>query len=236
MIKKINLLSTIKTAISCLVVGIALTSCMGDDDIKNTPQTPMAAMSVFHASPDAPGLDIYLDDQKINSNAFKYLQGSGYAYFASGNRRLTLKSTGTATVLLDTTVSLITNSYYSLFFVDKAAKLKAMLVKDDTEPATGTNAKIRLINLSPDAPAFTVSKNTDTTPLVSADGFRQVTEFRELASGAYSFTIRDAQTSESLTLVTTKKIEAGTYYTLITRGYVDAGSTTPFGVEFIVNQ
>lgn len=235
--KTTMLTSGLRGILCCLMLAPVLAGCLGDDN-SNVDTTPVAYVSIYHASPDAPAVDIYASNQKLNASSFAYGGFSGYATFVTGNRDLAFKSTGTTTVLLDSTYTLAENTFYSLFLVNNAADMEGLLVKDVTDVATENNAKIRFVNLSPDAPAINITKDAETSPVLATRSFKQITEFQNIAGGTYTFNIRDAGTGESLTLVSSKKIEAGKYYTLIARGFLNPpqGNTNQLSLDLITNE
>src|SRR5690349_14204394 len=85
--------------------GILLmaTSCLNDDN-QNTEPIPFAYVSIYNASPDAPDLDIIVDEQKINTAPFDYAEYTGYLRFYTGNRHLKFGTFGSQNITADTTV------------------------------------------------------------------------------------------------------------------------------------
>ncbi len=233
-----SIFTALKGTVCALMAGIVLGGCLGEDK-SETVSTPIALMTIYHGAPGTAGLDIYASDQKISQTTFNYDDYSGYGNFYSGDCHLTFKTAGGTTVLADTTLALATNNYYSLFVINDTLKTKVLFVKDVTEPATGTNAKIRFVNISPDAPAdFNMTTDKSTTPIFSNTGFKEVTAFRDIDQGIYSFKILNADTDGVLTSLEKVKIVAGTYYTIIARGYVTPpqGNTNKIGIDLETNQ
>ncbi len=103
--------------------------------------------------------------------------------------------------------------------INDGAKTKALFVKDITEPATGTNAKIRFVNISPDATSdLNMVTDKSTTPIFSNTGFKEY-GVHDIRQGIYSFDILSADTNDVITSLEKVKITSGTYYTIIARGY-----------------
>jgi len=233
-----SIFTALKGIACALLAGIVLGGCLGEDK-SETVTTPIALMTIYHGAPGTAGLDIYASDQKINSSTFSYTNYSGYGNFYSGDCHLTFKTAGSTTVLADTTFALATNNYYSLFLMNDGAKTRALFVKDVTEVATGTNAKIRFVNLSPDAPFdFNMTTDKSTDPIFSNTGFKEVTAFRDIEQGIYSFNILNADTNDAITSLQKVKIVSGTYYTIIARGYVTPpqGNTNTIALDLETNQ
>ncbi len=233
-----SIFTALKGITCALIAGIVLGGCLGKDQPDPNP-TPIALMTIYHGAPGTAGLDIYVSDKQVNNSTFNYDDYSGYGNFYSGDCHLTFKPGGGATVLADTTFALTTNNYYSLFVINDGAKTKALFVKDVTEPATGTNAKIRFVNISPDATSdFNMVTDKSTTPIFSNTGFKEITAFRDIEQGIYSFDILNADTNDVITSLEKVKITSGTYYTIIARGYVTPpqGNTNKIGIDLETNQ
>ncbi|MFN5418957.1 MAG: DUF4397 domain-containing protein, partial [Sphingomonadales bacterium] len=73
-----------------LFSAASLLSCDKDD----TPQ-PTASVNVIHASPDAPGVDLLVDNLKVNTAALNYPDATGYLKVVTGTRNIKVNATGT---------------------------------------------------------------------------------------------------------------------------------------------
>lgn len=227
----------LRGTLCCLTLAFGLAGCL-DNDIPQVDQTPLSYLNMFHASPDAPSFDIYANEQKINVTAFDFGANLGYGTFKSGACPLAFKTAGTSTIALDSTYTLASDKTYTLFLVNNAVDMEGVLVTDVPGDApTGTNAKIRFINLSPDAPDLIITKDDETAALLAPRSFKEVTEFQNVAQGRYTFYIRDADTEQSLTLISSTKIESGKYYTLIAKGFITppSGNKNPLSLSIVIN-
>ena len=99
---------------------------------------PVALVSLFHTSPDAPNLDILVDNEKINTVPFEYGKYTGYLQFSSGNRNLKLRPFGGGAVAIDQTITLEPDEDFSIFVVDEYGKASVMSLWDNPDaPAAG---------------------------------------------------------------------------------------------------
>ncbi|MBL7913865.1 MAG: DUF4397 domain-containing protein [Bacteroidia bacterium] len=112
-------------------LSVAFTSCKDDDDEEPTPTPTTARLLVTHASPDAPGVDLLLDNVKVNSAALEYPNNTGYLTVNSGSRNVKVNVTGTTTTVIDATLALVTNKNYSVFAVDSVSKISAVVIEDN---------------------------------------------------------------------------------------------------------
>ena len=74
---------------------MVFSSCDKDDD------KTYANVLVTHASPDAPGVDLLIDNVKQNSAALTYPNNTGYLDVESGTRNIKVNVAGTATTVIN---------------------------------------------------------------------------------------------------------------------------------------
>lgn len=201
-----------------------------------------ARVLVTHASPDAPGVDLLVDNQKVNASALTFPNNTGYLTVTAGTRNIKVNAAGTTTTVINADVPFTKDKNYSLFAYNQLASIGAILVEDDlTTPASG-KAHIRFFHLSPGAPAVTVGVlNGDVfTPVFSNRAFEtQATAaanqaFAPVDAGTYTFDVRVAGTSTSVLTVPGVALQAGKIYTVFARGIV-GNSTTPLGASVIAH-
>ena len=224
-----------------------LVSCDDDDDDVIV-QKDTANVMVVHAAPDAPGVDLLIDDAKVNSSTLNYLGNTAYFKVEAGNRGLKVNSAGTATTVLNGNYNFIKDKNYTIFakgttIQDDPAELGLLIVEDDlTAPASG-NAKVRFVHLSPDAPAVDIVNVTDAANqivLFDAQSFEDVSSFASVPAGTYNLEVRadDGGAVIPIEGLTGLQLTAGKIYTVIARGFVTPpqGNTNTLGVQIIENK
>lgn len=201
-----------------------------------------ARVLVTHASPDAPGVDLLVDNQKVNASALTFPNSTGYLTVTAGTRNIKVNAAGTTTTVINADVPFTKDKNYSLFACNQLSSIGAVLVEDDlTAPASG-KAHIRFFHLSPGAPAVTVGVlNGDVfTPVFSNRAFETQTTaaanqaFAPVDAGTYTFDVRVAGSSTSVLTVPGVALQAGKIYTVFARGIV-GNSTTPLGASIITH-
>ena len=94
-------------ASAILAVSIfTLSSC--EDDEKIT----YANVLVTHASPDAPGVDLLIDDVKVNTQPLTYPNNTGYLDAETGTRNIKVNVAGTSTTVINGDLDLEVDKYY----------------------------------------------------------------------------------------------------------------------------
>ncbi len=211
---------------------ILLSSCLGDDDNVQLP-TEVAYVSIYHAVPDAPDLDIIVDGRVINHNPFEYASYSGYLNFFTGSREFEFRASDADNTLIDTTFNFEDGRAYSIFVVNELENVEALLVVDSADAPAAGKAMVRFVNLSPDAPSVEVSSD-GSTPLFEPQAFKQASQFVELDANPYTFSFRDPYGDE-VVAAEDVDIREGRFYTIVTRGFVDppSGNTNVLSVEVL---
>ncbi|MBD3401748.1 DUF4397 domain-containing protein [candidate division GN15 bacterium] len=174
---------------------------------------------VVHASPDAPGVDLLIDDVVTNSAALSFPNNTPYLTLADGSRNVKVNASGTSTTVIDADLSLVDGNAYTVFAIDSLASIEPLLLTDDlTAPASG-NAHVRFVHLSPDAPAVDITL-TDGTVIFGDYSFRQSSNFTPLAAQTVTLEVRLQGTSTVVLTVPNVTLQDGKIYTVWASGFV----------------
>ncbi len=217
---------------SVLMSSVVLfTSCKKDEDVHEH-----ANVMVVHASPDAPGVDLLVDDVKKNSAALNFPNNTGYLELEPGTRNLKVNVAGTSTTVINADVPFTKDMSYSVFAVDSVSVISAIVLTDDlTAPAAG-KAHVRFVHLSPDAPAVDVAVASSGTVVFGNKAFKEYTAFTPLDAGAYNLDVRVAGTTTVALVLPTITLEAGKIYTVFAKGFLGGSGAQALGAEIIVNK
>jgi hypothetical protein len=208
-----------------IVLLFTISSCSKDE--------PVAKVMVVHASPDAPGVDLLIDNSKVNTAALTFPQNTGYLDVSPGVRNVKVNAAGTSTSVINADVTLEEDKNYSIFAINRVANIEAIVLVDDlTAPAAG-KAHVRFGHLSPDAPAVDIAVRGGAVVFPNAK-FKDFTGFTPLDAGSYNLDVRVAGTSTVALSLPAITLEAGKIYTVFARGLL-AGGGNSLGAEIIVN-
>lgn len=219
----------IKTLIAAVTLSITLASCAKNDD-NYTPQ-PISILSVYHASPTPEKLDFFVGTNRTHQTDFAFGNRLDYVNVLSGERQLTVRKKGVEANLLTEKLSFEPQTGYSLFIADKLDVLKFVMIKDDfTKPAAG-KARVRFINLSPDAPALNLKIAGKDNDLFTNKLFKEYSTFETIdAADKVTFNANNTTGGALAASVADVKIEAGKIYTIWVKGLVAATDDTKIAV------
>ena len=215
--------------LTLLLAATALTAACDDDD--NTGPEGEARVRVVHASPDAPSVDVLLDDAEVLSDV-PYLAASDYLAASAGDHNLKVNAAGTATTVIDADVTLADGTDYTVIASDLVAQITPIVLEDDnTAPAAG-NARVRAIHGAPSAPAvdiYVTAPGADleaATPVLTGVSFGDVADYLEVPAGDYQVRVTPAGTKTVAIDSGALTLESGQVRTAIA---VDAlGGGAPF--------
>ncbi len=218
-------------------LAILLAGCkLDENDSPDLP--PVAYVSLYNASPNSPGLNIMVDRKVINNYSFDYADHTGYLRFFTGDRTLEFGPYGANNVVTDTTITFEEGKAYSVFVVDAYQDADVIVLSDETtQPASG-KAKIRFLNLSPDAPDINLAVSGNDTPLFTGQSFKEKSEFLEVDAKEYDFQVKLASGNNDLLLsVPDAILQEGWTYTVLVRGFQTppGGSSSVLSAEVIVD-
>ena len=212
---------------------VLVSSCKKDETMDDHSH---ANVLVTHASPDAPGVDLLVDNSKQNSAALAYPNNTGYLEVASGTRNIKVNVTGTSTTVIEADLMLTKDMNYSVFAVDSVSKISAVVLTDDlTAPAAG-KAHVRFIHLSPNAPAVDIAVANSGAVVFGNKAFKEYTPFTPLDAGTYNLDVRVAGTTTVALVLPAITLEAGKIYTVFAKGFLGGAGTQALGAEIIVNK
>ena len=153
-----------------------------------------AFVRVLHNSPDAPNVDVLVNDSTALENV-AYLESSNYLEVGEGSNNIKVNPTGTEDSVIDEDVSLTEGVYYTVIASDVVANIGALILTDDrTEPEAG-NVRVRVVHGAPSAPAVDVYVTaaspdlSNETPVLENVSFEDFSDFLEIAEGTYEINV-----------------------------------------------
>ncbi len=172
---------------------------MGCSDDDKTGPNGTAQVRVVHASPDAPAVDVLVDNQSVLTGV-AYKDASGYLDVPAGTRNIKVQAAGGGAVVINANATVTKGSYYTVIATGLLANIAPVILADDlTEPAAG-NIKVRLVHGAPSVAAvdiYVTAPGADinaATPTLTNVTFQQASDYLEVPAGSYRVRVTPAGT------------------------------------------
>ena len=172
----------------------------------------------------------------MNTQALTFRNNTGYLEVNSGRRNIKVNASGTSTTVINADLDLVEGRNYSVFAANTLSSIEAVVLEDNlTAPAAG-KAHVRVVHLSPDAPAVNIGVQGLATNLFTNLAFKSGTAFTPVDAGTYTLEVKLAS-NNAVVLTVPATLTAGKIYTVFARGFVTppAGNTNSLGVSVITN-
>jgi len=190
-----------------------------------------AYLRVIHASPDAPNVDVYLDNETVLTDV-PFGTVSDYLEVAPGEHTVAITVAGNQSAeVFGGNVTLNAGGRYTIAATGEVTEgapttFQAFILQDTVIASASGNASISLVHLSPDAPA--VDATTDDTVLFDNVSFRNASNYVTVPAGNYTVDVRGATADNNGSVVTSfdVSLESGTAYTAFAVGYLDPANAT----------
>lgn len=214
-----------------LAMALNITSCNREE----TPIVNTAKLMVVHTSPDAPGVDLLVDNTKVNSSALTFPNNTGYLTVLEGTRNLKVNVTGTSTTVINADVPFTKNTSQTLFAIDSVSKISTLLLNDNLAAPAAGKAHVRFVHLSPNAPAVDIALANAGAVVFPNVAFKGSTAFTPLDAGTYNLEVRVANTPTVALPLPGIVLEAGKIYTVFAKGFLGGSGAQTLGAQIIVN-
>lgn len=208
-----------------LMLAAALASCGGGDD------HPAAKLRVLHASPDAPNVDVYVDNSKVLSNA-PYPVISGYLQVAPGVHNIKVNAAGTTTTVINVSPNLSSNIAYTAIAANFVANIQLLTAVDETSSPPSGQGRVRVIHAAPDAGPVDIFVNGQM--VLSNVPFRAISSYFALPAGTYTVQVNLTGTSTTA-IQANLTLAAGVNYSAVAIGSVKTAATNPLTLKVVTD-
>ncbi|WP_338729222.1 DUF4397 domain-containing protein [Haladaptatus sp. DJG-WS-42] len=205
-------------------------------------RTQWALVRVAHASPDAPNVDVYVNEQRVLADVpFKAV--SDYLPLPVGTYTVKITAAGDEdTVAFNGDVT-VERNVYTIAAIGELTEgtFRPLVLVDTLRRVRGKNARIRVVHASPDAPAVDVTVVDGAVTLFDGPAFGDVAEYIEVPAGSYDVQIRGDTAGNDGPVVGTFPVtlDRGDIYTVFAMGYLtpdDEPAANPFDLVVAVDR
>jgi hypothetical protein len=215
-------------------IGLVTANSAGSGQILDA-ATP-AQLRVIHASPDAPAVDVVVN----NNCAAPVLRNVPFPAFSSylsvppATYNVKVTAAGNCgAVVIDANLTLDAGKQYSVYATGPLASITPYVLTDDNR-SLATAAKVRIVHAAPGAGAVDIYVTAPGTSLASAAPvftnvpLRSATGYVNLVGGSYAVTVTPTGTKTAAIGPATITVADGGVYTAAARDAPGGGS--PFGL------
>ena len=185
------------------LTGMLLAGCQA---VVSSPTA--SQVRIIAASPDAPGLDMYL-----NNNILAYNLGFGsitsYISINEGTDTIAADTAGSKQVLVSAKNTFVNSSQYTVLIGNVAANLQELVLKDQAQAAPSGQISLRFIDQATQIGALDIylvpmgQKFTAVTPLITNLTFGNAPSYLNVPTGTYTLVVVPAGTvPTSMTVAT----------------------------------
>ena len=195
-----------------------------------------ARVRVFHASPDAPNVDVLINGGRILESV-PYKAASDFLGIDSGDTRVQVNVTGTDTSAIDTHVVFDEDTDYMIVAADKVAQITPLVFTADRSRPEAGSAKLRVLHAAASAPAVDVYVTApdagiaNAQPVLSNVPFKTMSDYLTVPAGSYDVFVTLAGTKRVAIEARALAVSDGLVGTVAALDAVGGGA--PFSLEVL---
>lgn len=180
---------------------------------------PNSYIRLFHASSNAPAIDVHKNGNIIVQN-LSYKDFTQYIPIAPGKYNIKIYTAGEIiNPVLDEELYILQGTAFNVAVVSELFNISLYSIP---EPYTAQNfgkSCIRFVNLSPDTSAVDLTLS-DGREVFRNVGYKDITNYVCVPSGTYNFGVRPVGSGEAVLTIENLQVESNNYYTVYTTGLV----------------
>ena len=180
-----------------------------------------ANVRVVHASPDAPAVDILVNDTVRAFETVPFGEVTDYAPLRADVYNVKVIPAGgtESDAVINADLNLFFNTDYTVVAVDTVANIRPIVLEDDNTPVSVVKSRVRFVHASPDAPPVDI-KVAGGPYLFRNVSFTEAGGYITVPSGIYDLEVRVAGTDVVALEIPAVLLEGGTTYTAFAVGFV----------------
>ncbi|WP_027623548.1 DUF4397 domain-containing protein [Clostridium lundense] len=188
---------------------------------------PVSYLRILHAVPDAPKVDVYLNDKLVANNlAFK--QFTEYLSVIPGYYNVKIYPAGnTANPVINTSFFASGNNIYTAAAIGLLKNIYLKVIEDTPMAIAPNKTMIRFVHLSPDAPMVNVVLPNKNIGFENVS-FGEVTNYKEMSPGISTIQISAAQTGNVVLMSPNARFGPNKFYSIYAVGL--AGGNPPLQI------
>ncbi|MCX8132076.1 MAG: DUF4397 domain-containing protein [Clostridia bacterium] len=191
--------------------------CYFPYDPYNRAPSDISYIRILHASPGAPTVDIYANENII-ARGLVYKGFTPYIRVNTGVYNINVFPSGqTSNPVLSTSINIPPQSVMTVAAAGRPAELSLFPINEPFVPTTQGKAYVRFVHLSPDTPSVDITLPNGTI-LFSNVAYKGITEYIPVDPGTYILEARPTSTEVIALYVPNITLRADRFYTVYAVG------------------
>lgn len=185
----------------------------------------LADVRAFHGSPDAPPVDVLVNDTIRAFENLAFEQATPYAFLMTDtyNFKVVPAGGGPGDAVINADLPIDENQDYTIVATDFLSNITPIVLLDDNT-LDPNNARIRFFHGSPDAPAVDIRVAGGGPTLFSGVSFQGFGDYVSVPGGSYDLEVVVSGTDDVALFVPGLSVSNNTVYTVFATGLVGDGS------------
>ncbi|MCD3245149.1 DUF4397 domain-containing protein [Clostridium botulinum C] len=172
---------------------------------------------LLHASPNAPAVDVYFNNQIITPN-LKYKDFTQYMSILPGIYNIKVFPAGKlSSPIIDTRIKIPSNKILTLVIGNTLNNIQVLPYEEAKLPIPPNNSYVKFVHLSPDTPNLDITLPNDTIIFKNVE-FQKTTKYIPLKTGDYTIQAKPTGTNKVILTVPNIILKPNRFYTLYTIG------------------
>ncbi|MBD3402331.1 DUF4397 domain-containing protein [candidate division GN15 bacterium] len=234
---RIAMRGILKRTLPFMLTAIMVVVLACDDDDNGLQPTDETLIMLVNGSPDAGGLSLLIDTAEVATN-IDFQEYSPYREVPAGQQDISVELSPTQASIVDTSVMLDDNAFYSAYTADTIETASILVLRDDINEPDTNEVFVRLVHLAPGLGSIDVSfPGVDTVfAAMSNVDYMGNSSFQEVEAGSYVLQVRPTGTAQDLLTTPTIEFFEGRNYTVILTGYDGGTGEQALQLDTVVNQ
>lgn len=195
------------TVLALLAVGVFTVMTVAAQDEN-------AMIRVFHGSPDAGPVDIYLDGE-ATLEGVEFTDASDYMEVPAGEHQVQVVPAGedASAAVIDETVTIEAGMNYTIAAIGSAASVQALILNDESGMPDEGTAHVRAVHAIEGGPAVNI-QTADGEPVFEGAEFGDATGYTPVPAGSVDLQVVPADGGDPIIDAAGVELEDGEIYTI----------------------
>jgi hypothetical protein len=190
---------------------------LGNTSTVGSTNDMMSYVKILHASPNAPAVDIYVNDNKVIEN-LAFSEATDYTPINPGSYNVKVYATGTTTnPIIDVNAQVPEKTRLTVAIIGNPPNVRLLPIPENIVPKISNDTHLRVAHLSPSAPAVDITLQNGDVIFENVE-FGEVTDYISMPRGVYTLQIRPTGSSEVVMTISNVEFMPNFYYTIYILG------------------